>query len=296
MDRSPAAARKTRTSQERTRTRAWIRVVVLPHSRSPPVLPHPLPRWPRKRPSPTVIQFHGYGEFHYNNPQIGTMVQSAISEADVHRFVLGWTYEFAGHPPRRRNRLRARRDGDRAGVRAHRLRPHARARACAPGTCSCRSARSMSFTSRPASTAWSGPTWRLDPSHDMAGDRRRGRRAIGGGLAYRAYVVTGLDASCVSAPWTASGGAAATGPRRRPRIWPGWRAWSTHDRRAQPRRLGVLRRRGPGGFHPRRRLVGIADGDARFRRYGFDLRGVLYQVFLDGDELSPRKVSPSGSP
>jgi hypothetical protein len=40
------------------------------------------------------LQFHGYGEFHYNNPQTGTMDQSATSEADVHRFVLGWTYDF----------------------------------------------------------------------------------------------------------------------------------------------------------------------------------------------------------
>ena len=40
------------------------------------------------------LQFHGYGEFHYNNPETGTMDQSATSEADVHRFVLGWTYEF----------------------------------------------------------------------------------------------------------------------------------------------------------------------------------------------------------
>lgn len=40
------------------------------------------------------LQFHGYGEFHYNNPETGTMDQSATSSADVHRFVLGWTYEF----------------------------------------------------------------------------------------------------------------------------------------------------------------------------------------------------------
>ena len=40
------------------------------------------------------LRFHGYGESHYNNPQTGTMDQSATSEADVHRFVLGWTYEF----------------------------------------------------------------------------------------------------------------------------------------------------------------------------------------------------------
>lgn len=40
------------------------------------------------------ISFHGYGEVHYNNPQIGTMDQGAPAQADVHRFVLGWTYEF----------------------------------------------------------------------------------------------------------------------------------------------------------------------------------------------------------
>src|SRR5262245_38575788 len=40
------------------------------------------------------LQFHGYGEFHYNNPAIGTMDEDAIAEADVHRLVLGWTYEF----------------------------------------------------------------------------------------------------------------------------------------------------------------------------------------------------------
>ena len=40
------------------------------------------------------LHFHGYGEFHYNNPETGTMDQSATALADVHRFVLGWTYEF----------------------------------------------------------------------------------------------------------------------------------------------------------------------------------------------------------
>jgi len=40
------------------------------------------------------FRLHGYGEVHYNNPRTGTMDQNATSEADYHRFVLGWTYEF----------------------------------------------------------------------------------------------------------------------------------------------------------------------------------------------------------
>lgn len=40
------------------------------------------------------IEFHGYADVHYNNPANGTMDQSAISESDLHRAALGWEYEF----------------------------------------------------------------------------------------------------------------------------------------------------------------------------------------------------------
>jgi hypothetical protein len=40
------------------------------------------------------LSIHGYGEVHYNNPQIGTMDKKAPAEVDVHRMVLGWEYEF----------------------------------------------------------------------------------------------------------------------------------------------------------------------------------------------------------
>jgi hypothetical protein len=40
------------------------------------------------------IQFHGYGEAHYNNPEIGTTSQDAPSVAEVHRLAVGFTYEF----------------------------------------------------------------------------------------------------------------------------------------------------------------------------------------------------------
>ena len=40
------------------------------------------------------LEIHGYGEIHYNNPQTGTMSEDAPAEVDVHRLVLGWEYEF----------------------------------------------------------------------------------------------------------------------------------------------------------------------------------------------------------
>ena len=43
---------------------------------------------------PGKLQFHGYGEVHYNNPRIDSMSPSAGNVLDFHRFVLGWEYEF----------------------------------------------------------------------------------------------------------------------------------------------------------------------------------------------------------
>jgi len=40
------------------------------------------------------LSIHGYGEVHYNNPEIGTMDRKALAQVDVHRMVLGWEYEF----------------------------------------------------------------------------------------------------------------------------------------------------------------------------------------------------------
>ncbi|MGE5176361.1 MAG: hypothetical protein ACM3JJ_08300 [Hyphomicrobiales bacterium] len=41
-----------------------------------------------------ALEFHGYGDFHYNNPAIGTMSSSTPSEADIHGLSLEWEYEF----------------------------------------------------------------------------------------------------------------------------------------------------------------------------------------------------------
>src|SRR3989304_5634713 len=40
------------------------------------------------------LEIHGYGEVHYNNPELGTLSSEAGSVLDFHRFVLGWEYVF----------------------------------------------------------------------------------------------------------------------------------------------------------------------------------------------------------
>lgn len=40
-------------------------------------------------------RLHGYGELHFNHPQIGAMSQSAGDEIDIHRWVIGLAYEFS---------------------------------------------------------------------------------------------------------------------------------------------------------------------------------------------------------
>ena len=40
------------------------------------------------------LEFHGYGEMHYNNPKIDAMSAGTGNELDFHRFVLGWEYAF----------------------------------------------------------------------------------------------------------------------------------------------------------------------------------------------------------
>lgn len=43
------------------------------------------------------LEFHGYGEMHYNNPKIDAMSSGAGNELDFHRLVLGWEYGFTDH-------------------------------------------------------------------------------------------------------------------------------------------------------------------------------------------------------
>lgn len=40
------------------------------------------------------IELEGYADVHYNNPEVGTMDQNSLAQTDVHRLVFGLEYEF----------------------------------------------------------------------------------------------------------------------------------------------------------------------------------------------------------
>ena len=40
-------------------------------------------------------RLHGYGELHFNHPQLGAMSQAAGDEIDIHRWVIGLAYDFS---------------------------------------------------------------------------------------------------------------------------------------------------------------------------------------------------------
>jgi hypothetical protein len=240
------------------------------------------------------IQFHGYGEFHYNNPQTGTMDDDAIAEADVHRMVLGWTYEFTDGI-----RLDAEVDFEHAATEIELEYAH------------------LDYDLAPTLTLRAGsmlmPVGPLNEFHEpplfYSVERpyventimpttwqEIGVGAVGrsGSLAYRGYVVTGLDASGFT---TTSG---IRGGRR-------------HGAEAPAEDLaGVARleytmpaglQLGASGYYGGADqgdtllgdvTVGIVNGDARYRKAGFDLRGVVYKIFLDADDLSTALSQPIG--
>ncbi len=230
------------------------------------------------------LAFHGYGEVHYNNPETGTMDRSAISEADVHRFVLGWTYEFTPDI-----RLDAEVDFEHAATEieleyAHLDYDFAPTVAARIGSVLMPVGPLNEFHEPPLFYSVERPyvessilptTWQ-EIGIGVVG------RAGSGALAYRAYVVTGLDASGFSS-------------------LSGIRGGRMHGAEAKAEDLaGVARLEyaAAGGLHIGASgyyggadhgdsalgdvSVGIASADARYRRHGFDLRGVFYRVMIDG--------------
>lgn len=240
------------------------------------------------------LQFHGYGEFHYNNPQTGTMDEDAIAEADVHRLVLGWTYEFTDAI-----RLDVEIDFEHAATEieveyAHLdydLTPTLALRA---GSVLMPVGPLNEFHEPPLFYSVERPY--VENSIIPTTWQEIGVGLVGrsGALAYRGYVVTGLDASGFS---TLSG---LRGGR-------GKGAETPAEDLAGVARLeyatqGGLQLGASGYYGGADQgdptlgdvTVGIVNGDARLRRYGLDLRGVIYRVFLDAEDLSAAQAEPIG--
>lgn len=230
------------------------------------------------------ISFHGYGEVHYNNPEIGTMDQDAPARADVHRFVLGWTYEFTPAI-----RLDAEVDYEHAARELELEYAH------------------LDFDLTPSLTARAGsllmPVGPLNEFHEPPNYysverpyvqqyvipttwQENGLGVVGrlpnGALAYRAYLVTGLEAEDFSALSGIRGGRTGSSEA------------SAEDlagvARLEYATLGGLSLGASGYYGGADQnaaglgdvTVAIAEADARFRRGGLDLRGVFARVFVDG--------------
>src|SRR6185436_2049059 len=230
------------------------------------------------------LQFHGYGELHYNNPRIDAMSAGAGNVLDFHRFVLGWEYEFTENI-----RVEAEIDYEHAaqeleleeGFLEYDLRPTLAVRA---GTLLMPVGPLNEFheppliysVERPYVERYIIPTTWQENGVGFVGQAREGH------ISYRAYVTVGLDAAKI----TSVGGLHDVSSKG---------SESKADDLAAVGRIEFLPANGLsiagsgyyGGADQRtpglvKVTLSILSGDLRYRRYGFDLRGVYDRVRIDG--------------
>lgn len=230
------------------------------------------------------IEFHGYGEVHYNNPQTGTMSSGAGNEIDFHRFVLGLEYEFTP-----KARVEAEVDFEHAASELeleeafieYDLAPAVSFRAGSllmpVGPLNELHEPPVYYSvERPYVQRYIIPTTWQENGAGIAGQAGLGR------VSYRAYVAAGLDATRM----TALGGLHDVSSKG---------AESKADDLAGAARIEWFPARGLslgasgyfGGADQRTPglgsvTLGIAAADARYRRGGLDLRGVFVRTALDG--------------
>ena len=244
------------------------------------------------------LSIHGYGEVHYNNPQIGTMDKDAPAEVDVHRMVLGWEYEFTPAL-----RMAAEIDFEHAASEIEL--EYAHLEYDLTPTMSLR-AGNLLMPVGPLNESHEPPTYHsverpyIDQSVIPTTWQDIGvgvvGRASNGALGYRAYVVSGLDATSFE-----------TGD--------GIREGRQHGVEAKAEDLALVGRLeyalkgglglGASGYYGGADqgtpglgdvTVTIIEGDARFRRGAFDLKGEASQVSVDGaDSVSAFVGQPIGS-
>jgi hypothetical protein len=235
------------------------------------------------------MKFSGYGEIHYNNPEFGTMNKDAPAQADVHRFVLGWLYEFSPGL-----RLDAEVDFEHA---AQEIELEYAFLDCDLGSILTLRTGSVLMpvgplnefhepplyysVERPYVERYIMPTTWQEIGVGVVG------RSGSGAFSYRGYVVTGLNAAGFSALNGVRGGL-------------------SHGFEAPAEDLaGVARLEyastsglalGASGYYGGADqgnaamgdvAVTIASADARFKRSGLDIRGVIYRTMIDGaDSIS----------
>ncbi|HKW51278.1 MAG TPA: hypothetical protein VJQ53_06025 [Candidatus Eisenbacteria bacterium] len=230
------------------------------------------------------ISFSGYGDIHYNNPAIGTMKQSALSEADVHRLVLGWAYEFTPqirvdvevdfeHAAKEIELELAHLDYD--------LTPNLTFRA---GSLLMPVGPLNEFhepplyysVERPYVEKYIVPTTWQEIGMGLVG------RSKSGALAYRGYVVTGLDALGFTGLEGLDGGISHGSEGKAEDL-----AGVARVEYAAASGLSI----GLSGYYGgadqgdstlKKVFVAIGGADARYRGHGWDVRGAAYGVTVDG--------------
>jgi hypothetical protein len=233
--------------------------------------------------STSKLSLHGYGEVHYNNPELGTMDEGAPAQADVHRFVLGWTYEFTPtirmdaevdyeHAARELELEYAQLDFDlttsltaRVGSLLMPVGPLNEFHE--PPT--------YYSVERPYVQQYVIPTTWQENGLGLVG------RTANGALSYRGYLVTGLDATQFTAMEGIREGRTGSSEALAQDL-----AGVARVEYATTGGLSLAASGYYGGAdHGRAGLgtinVGIIEGDARYRNAGFDLRGVLTRVSVD---------------
>ena len=230
------------------------------------------------------MKFSGYGEIHYNNPEFGTMNEDAPAQADVHRFVLGWLYEFTPGV-----RVDAEVDFEHAAQEIE--------LEYAFLDCDLNSSLTLRTGSvlmpvgplnefhepttyysveRPYVERYIMPTTWQEIGVGVVG------RSGSGALSFRGYVVTGLSASGFSTLDGIRGGLSHGFEAPAEDL-----AGAARLEYASTSGLAI----GASGYYGGADqgdaamgdvFVGIGSADARFRRGGLDLRGVIYRTMLDG--------------
>lgn len=230
------------------------------------------------------LHFHGYIDVHYNNPELETMDQGAVSEADVHRAALGWSYEFTPNI-----RLDAEVDYEHGADEIEVEYAHIE------------DDLTSSLTLRAGSVLL--PVGPLNEAHEptlyYSVERpyvettivpttwqEIGLGLIGrtgsGGLAYRGYLVTGLDATRIGSI-RGMDDVQTHGSHNKAEDLAGVArveyAWTSGLSFGASGYYGGADQSEPGLGQVN---VGIANADARYRAHGLDLRGVYYRVMVDG--------------
>jgi len=232
------------------------------------------------------FRLHGYGEVHYNNPRTGTMDQNATSEADYHRFVLGWSYEFTPEI-----RLDAEVDFEHAAEEIELEYAHLEYDL---GATTALRVGSILMPVGPLNEFHEPPTFysverpytqnSIIPTTWQENGVGVVGRASSGSIGYRAYIVAGLDAS----NFTTSSGL---------------RGGRSKGIKSKAEDLAVVARLeyattagvsfGVSGYYGGADQmtvdsvdvkVSLGVADVRYKRHGFDLRALFARVAVDGAE------------